>query len=159
MRTLEAAKLDRLDAAFLELDDLVAGAAIDALVAEADDLRERAQRVVVVDARRVYELDAHRAGDLALQLEEASARGPTDRVVEDQRARALARRTPRAGADLGQRAVQQDRARQLFATATTRDLRDLDGLAAACRIGVEHVDLDRAREATNRALDEREPRR
>src|SRR4051794_2557897 len=111
------------------------GAAIDALVTKPHDLRERPQRIVVVDARRIDELDTHGARDLALELEEASARCASDRVVEDQRARAFARGAASARPDLDQGAVKQDRARELLATAAARDFGDLHGLAAERRIG------------------------
>src|SRR6185436_6688197 len=51
---------------------------------------------------------------------------------------------------------QEDRAGQLFTAATPRDLRDLDRFAIERGIGVEDVHLERAGEAADGALDQRE---
>jgi hypothetical protein len=55
------------------LDEATPGVAVDALVAKTDDVRKSAESLVVVDARRVDQLDAHRARHVALKLEEANA--------------------------------------------------------------------------------------
>jgi hypothetical protein len=66
------------------LDEPTTAVSIDTLVAKTDDVRKRAKGLVVVDARRVDELNAHGSSHVTLKLEEANARRSADGVVENQ---------------------------------------------------------------------------
>jgi hypothetical protein len=55
------------------LDEAAPAVAVDALVTKTDDVRKSAESLVVVDARRVDQLDPHGSRHVALKLEEANA--------------------------------------------------------------------------------------
>src|SRR6267142_2717356 len=67
--------------AALKLIEPTTAVAINALIAKANNVRKRTKSLVIVDARRVDQLNAHGPSDVALKLEKADSRCAADRVV------------------------------------------------------------------------------